>query len=127
MVTQPVIPRALACQDVEVAIDHYLGEDAPAAALGLVDALERAYAHIGRHPATGSPRHAHELNLSNRNRALLTLIAETKPASLHELADRSGRTPGNLSRTLRTMERYGLVRLHRSPRGMVHPYPGRAA
>lgn len=24
---------------------------------------ERAYAHISRHPATGSPRHAHELNL----------------------------------------------------------------
>jgi len=25
--------------------------------------LEQAYAHIGRHPATGSPRYAHELNL----------------------------------------------------------------
>jgi predicted transcriptional regulator len=59
--------------------------------------------------------------LSNKNRALLALIAETKPASLHELADRSGRTPGNLSRTLRTMERYGLVQLNRGPRGMVRP------
>jgi toxin ParE1/3/4 len=28
-----------------------------------VDALERAYAHIGKHPATGSPRYAHELNI----------------------------------------------------------------
>lgn len=63
MATKPVIPRAMACRDVEEAIDHYLGEDAPAAALGLVDALERAYAHIGRHPATGSPRYEHELNL----------------------------------------------------------------
>lgn len=32
-------------------------------ALGLIDALENAYAHIGRHPATGSPRYAHILNL----------------------------------------------------------------
>jgi toxin ParE1/3/4 len=40
-----------------------LGEDAAHAALGFIDALERAYSHIGRHPATGSPRYAHELNL----------------------------------------------------------------
>lgn len=59
--------------------------------------------------------------LSNKNRALLAVIAETKPNSLHELADRTGRTPGNLSRTLRTMERYGLVRLHRGVRGAVRP------
>jgi toxin ParE1/3/4 len=32
-------------------------------ALGFIDALEQAYTHIGRHPATGSPRYAHELNL----------------------------------------------------------------
>lgn len=59
--------------------------------------------------------------LSNRNRALLAVIAETHPASLHELAALTGRTPGNLSRTLRTMERYGLVRLHRGERGRVRP------
>lgn len=59
--------------------------------------------------------------LSNRNRALLAVIVETHPASLHELAASTGRTPGNLSRTLRTMERYGLVQLHRGTRGMVRP------
>lgn len=59
--------------------------------------------------------------LSNRNRALLSLIADTRPASLHELAAQTGRTPGNLSRTLHTMERYGLVRLHRGARGAVRP------
>lgn len=48
--------------------------------------------------------------LSDRNRSLLALIAETKPASLSELAERSGRAKSYLSRTLRTMERYGLVR-----------------
>ena len=33
------------------------------AALGFIDALEQAYAHISRHPATGSPRYAHALDL----------------------------------------------------------------
>lgn len=59
--------------------------------------------------------------LSNRNRALLAVIADTRPESLNELAAQTGRTPGNLSRTLRTMERYGLVRLHKGARGMVRP------
>ena len=47
--------------------------------------------------------------LSTRNRALLKLIAETQPGSLQELAQMTGRAKSNLSRTLRTMERYGLV------------------
>ena len=51
--------------------------------------------------------------LSDRNRALLSLIAETNPGSLNELAEASGRAPSNLSRTLRTMERYGLVRFEK--------------
>ena len=59
--------------------------------------------------------------LSNRNRALLAVIADARPESLHELAEQTGRTPGNLSRTLRTMERYGLVRLHKGVRGAVRP------
>jgi len=60
---KPVVPREQAKQDVEDALAYYMAEDAKAAALGFVDALEQAYAHIGRHPATGSPRYAHELNL----------------------------------------------------------------
>lgn len=59
--------------------------------------------------------------LSNRNRSLLAQIAETHPESLHELAASTGRTPGNLSRTLKTMERYGLVRLHKGERGKLRP------
>jgi predicted transcriptional regulator len=59
--------------------------------------------------------------LSNRNRALLAQIAQTHPASLKELAVSTGRTPGNLSRTLRAMERYGLVRLHRGERRRLRP------
>ena len=63
MKAKPVIPRALALLDVEEALDYYFSEEAAQAAEGFIDALERAYAHIARHPATGSPRHAHELNL----------------------------------------------------------------
>ena len=48
--------------DVLDIIDHYLVE-APHAVIGFVDALEAAYQHIARAPATGSPRYAHELNL----------------------------------------------------------------
>jgi predicted transcriptional regulator len=47
--------------------------------------------------------------LSERNRDLLRVIAETKPQSLKELADTTGRAKSNLSRTLKTMARYGLV------------------
>lgn len=62
---KPVIPRTAALRDIDDAIDFYLTaeEGADHAALGFVDALEQAYAHIARHPATGSPRFAHELNL----------------------------------------------------------------
>jgi toxin ParE1/3/4 len=60
---KPVVPREQAHRDVEDAIAHYLAEGAETAALGFIDALEQAYAHIGRHPATGSPRYAHALNL----------------------------------------------------------------
>ena len=59
--------------------------------------------------------------LSERNQALLDLIARNKPASLAELEDMSGRARSNLSRTLRTMERYGLVELAGGERGRIVP------
>lgn len=63
MKSKSVIPRELADRDVEVAIDYYLRDGGEEVALRFVDALEQAYAHVGRHPATGSPRYGHELNL----------------------------------------------------------------
>jgi predicted transcriptional regulator len=51
--------------------------------------------------------------LSERNRELLGVIAETRPQSLNELAVATGRAKSNLSRTLKTMERYGLVRFEK--------------
>ena len=59
--------------------------------------------------------------LSERNRALLSLIADRRPESIDALAAASGRAKSNLSRTLRTMERYGLVRLDRSGGRKIRP------
>lgn len=63
MKAKAVIPREQANQDVDEAIGYYVSEGAEQAALGFIDALEQGYAHIGRHPATGSQRYAQELNL----------------------------------------------------------------
>ena len=52
--------------------------------------------------------------LSEPNRLLLELIRKAKPSTMAELADLSGRKQSNLSRTLRTMENYKLVRLERT-------------
>ena len=54
--------------------------------------------------------------LSDDNRALLRVIREQKPDSLSQLAEFTGRAPSNLSRTLKTMERYGLVQMQRELR-----------
>jgi predicted transcriptional regulator len=62
--------------------------------------------------------------LSAGNRDLLRMIAEKAPASLDELASLTGRKKSNLSRTLRTMEGYGLVRLERGERGRIAPKVG---
>ena len=59
--------------------------------------------------------------LSAGNRELLRIIAERGPGSLDELAQMSGRAKSNLSRTLKMMEGYGLVRLERGERGRITP------
>ena len=59
--------------------------------------------------------------LSDRNRALLKMIAEEEPASLAELAEISGRAKSNLSRTLHALEQYGLVHLEKGYRGRIAP------
>jgi toxin ParE1/3/4 len=66
-VTRPkaVIPRELANADVQAAVDHYLSEAGTDVALGFVDALETAFLHLARQPASGSPRYAHQLGLAD--------------------------------------------------------------
>ncbi len=63
MKPKTLLPRESASRDVEDAVDFYLNEAGERVALGFVDALEQAYLHIARQPASGSPRYAHELNL----------------------------------------------------------------
>ena len=49
-----IIPRERTKQDIDEAVDYYLSETGENAALGFIDALEQAFRHIARHPATGS-------------------------------------------------------------------------
>jgi predicted transcriptional regulator len=57
--------------------------------------------------------------LSAKNRQLLTVIRENTPQSLAELAQQTGRKKPNLSRTLKTMQHYGLVRLRKTCQGKL--------
>ena len=59
--------------------------------------------------------------LSAGNRDLLRVIVEQAPSSLDELARITGKAKSNLSRTLKTMAGYGLVRLERGERGRITP------
>lgn len=59
--------------------------------------------------------------LSEKNRVLLEVIGEAEGLTLTELAQKTGREKSNLSRTLKTMERYGLVNLERK-NGNVIPH-----
>lgn len=59
--------------------------------------------------------------LSDKNRQLLATIRTSGPRSLSELAELTGRKKSNLSRTLKTMEHYGIVTLRREARGRLVP------
>jgi len=59
----PVRLRGSALCDVTDALDYYMDEGAEAAAYGLVDALEAAYATVAEHPAIGSRRHGEILGI----------------------------------------------------------------
>ena len=54
--------------------------------------------------------------LSNENQELLKIIKEQKPNSLKELEKATGRKRSNLSRTLNTMAKYGIVDLIKDKR-----------
>lgn len=58
--------------------------------------------------------------LSDENRALLKVIVDAQPESISSLAEMTGRKPGNLSRTLKTMSNYGLVEMQRN-KNQVRP------
>ena len=49
--------------------------------------------------------------LSTKNKMLLEIISKQEPKNIKELAMLSGRQKSNLSRTLKTLQQYGLVEL----------------
>ena len=57
--------------------------------------------------------------LSNENQDLLQIILDNHPKSLKELEELTGRAKSNLSRTLKTLERYGIVELHKQNNALV--------
>jgi predicted transcriptional regulator len=56
--------------------------------------------------------------LSDENRALLDVIRISRPVSVSALSEITGRKQGNLSRTLKTMSHYGLVKMEKNDRYM---------
>jgi predicted transcriptional regulator len=58
--------------------------------------------------------------LGGENRALLQTILEKHPASIKELGELTGRKSSSLSRTLKTMESYGIVSLTKE-RNQIKP------
>ncbi|MEQ8468756.1 HVO_A0114 family putative DNA-binding protein [Coleofasciculus sp. E2-BRE-01] len=58
--------------------------------------------------------------LSNENQDLLRIIINHEPRSISELEELTHRKKSNLSRTLKTLERYGIVELVKD-KGKVIP------
>lgn len=57
--------------------------------------------------------------LSNENQELLKIILKNKPQSIKELQDITGRAKSNLSRTLKTLQSYGIVELNKKNNSLV--------
>lgn len=57
--------------------------------------------------------------LNSENQKLLQTILEGHPKSLRELEELSGRSSSNLSRTLKTMARYGIISLEKKDKCIV--------
>ncbi len=60
---QPAALRAGARLDIDEAVAHSRTEASPEVALDFIDAVQRAFARIARHPAIGSPLIGLELAL----------------------------------------------------------------
>ena len=63
MTAKSVVPRQLAREDAERAVDYYAREAGAQVAVAFVDALQSTYALLAAHPASGSLRHGYELGL----------------------------------------------------------------
>jgi toxin ParE1/3/4 len=59
----PVILRSAAERDIEQAVEYYVAEGSPEAALGLIDELEETFRLLSTHPGLGSQRYAELLSI----------------------------------------------------------------
>jgi toxin ParE1/3/4 len=97
--------RELALVDLEAATQWYAQHAGERAALGFLDALDAAFAHIERHPASGSPRWGHALDLPDlrswplgRFPHLVFYVGARGPCRSVARAARRARYPGSLRR-----------------------------
>ena len=60
---KPVVLRERARRDIDETIERYLSKAGPTVALNFIEALEDTLRQISEQPASGSPRHAHELEI----------------------------------------------------------------
>lgn len=60
--------------------------------------------------------------LSSKNKILIEIIARMQPQSITELAELSGRHKSNLSRTLKTLQQYGIIELEQTKKGKIYPF-----
>lgn len=80
------------------------------------------------HPKRGEPKvwftsiESFAKVLSKKNIELLNIISEHQPESITALSDLSGRKKSSLSRTLKTMQRHGLIRLEKQERQRIVPH-----
>ncbi len=72
MNSKSIIPREQARRDIEDSTAYYQSEGSAQAAVGFINAVERAFTDICRHPAIDSPSYAHELNLPGLRSLQLT-------------------------------------------------------
>lgn len=63
MTAKPVVLRERADRDIDEAVAHDRDEAGARVALAFLDALEHAFRQIAQHAASGSSRHAHELDV----------------------------------------------------------------
>ena len=63
MTQKPVLRRRRADDDIETAFAYYLTEAGPQIAADFIYRLEEAIKQIARHPAIGSPRYGHYLEV----------------------------------------------------------------
>jgi predicted transcriptional regulator len=60
--------------------------------------------------------------LSDSNRELLSILAKSKPSSIQELANITGKPKSTLARTLSALARYDFVKFERGPGRAMVPY-----